>query len=766
MKCPKCQFENPDDVHFCSNCGTQILPPKEKAISQTETLRTPMRELTIGSTFAGRYQIIEELGRGGMGILYKVIDKRIEEKVALKLLRPEIASDKKTIERFQNELKFARKISHRNVCRMYDLSEEEGTQYITMEYISGEDLKSSIKRMEQLTVGKAISIAKQICEGLAEAHRLGVIHRDLKPRNIMIDREGNARIMDFGIARSIGTKGITDAGMMVGTPEYMSPEQVEGAEIDQRTDIYSLGVILYEMLTGGVPFEGDTPLNIAMKLKIETPQEPRKINPQIPEELNGLILKCMDKDREKRYQSGEELFAELRRIEKRIPTTERLFPSRTIPAERKPPLKLKKILVPALVIIAAAVVGGVVWRFIIQPRGAGPKPPPAPPKIEEYFAAANKYWKNKKYPKAIDQFEKILAVEPENLEATLSLATILKEQGKIDEAIPEYEKAMALNRSDARPYLHLGEIHEQKQELERAAFFYKKFLDSTPEGAEFDTVNQKIADLEAQYLPKEEPEEEPKIEPKAVEPSKLVKAPPKPKEPEKEPVKKERERIDVSGELDSGIKALNEGDFDRCIAQMEKVLKIDPENRTAQYHLAEAKKRKSQKLMEQEIGTGLKVAQEAFERGDYKECVKQSERVLELDPKNAEARKYLNTANLSLAPERIGLVVHQYVQSIKNKKLLTFYKNKCSSQLYNSIEKDAKLISSLYDNLKSVASDINIRFEGVNQAEVTFSHMMTGVSKADGRRQVLFDGTLKWNMEKQGENWKIMDISSQSSRKK
>ncbi|NIM91850.1 MAG: protein kinase [Candidatus Aminicenantes bacterium] len=771
MKCPKCEFENPDDVHFCGNCGDQIIPSKEKDFSQTETLRTPMRELIIGSTFAGRYQIIEELGRGGMGILYKVIDKKIEEKVALKLLRPEIASDKKTIERFRNELKFARKISHRNVCRMYDLSEEEGTQYITMEYISGEDLKSSIRRMEQLTIGKAISIAKQVCEGLAEAHRLGVIHRDLKPRNIMIDREGNARIMDFGIARSMGTEGITDAGVMIGTPEYMSPEQVEGKDIDHRTDVYSLGVILYEMLTGVVPFEGDTPLNIAMKIKTEIPEEPRKLNAQIPEELNNVILKCMEKDREKRYQSVEELFAELRRIEKRIPTTERLFPGRGIPAEKRAPSKSKKVLVPALVVVAVVIAGLAIWRFIIQPRATEPKPPPAPPRVEDYFEAGHKYWEKKKYSKAIDQFEKILALEPENLEATISLATILKEQGKIEKAIPEYEKAIALSSSDPRPYLHLGEIHEKEQELEKAVSFYRKFLDAAPEEAEFAAVEQKIADLEAKYLPEEE--EEPQVE-REIIPAEKPEPPPEPvkrepvkKEPvEKEPVIKEPAKVDVSADLEAGIKAFNQGDFDRCITQMEKVLNIEPGNTTAQYHLDEAKKKQRQKLIEQEIQASLKVIQEAFERGEYRECMERARRVLELDPKNAQAKKYLNQASLNLAPEQIGMIVHQYVQSINNQKLLTFYKNTCSPKLYQQIKKDAELLSKLYDKHQSLASDINVRFEGMTRAEVTFSHMMAGVSKAEGRKQVLFEGTLKWMMEKQGESWKIIEISSYPHKKK
>ena len=369
MKCPKCNSDNPDTKQFCADCGTQLTPAEEISLTRTKIVDAPVEEINTGSTFAGRYQIIEELGKGGMGKVYKALDQKINEKIALKLIKPEIASDKKIIERFSNELKIARKIGHRNVGRMYHLSEDEGTHYITMEYVSGEDLKSMIRMSGQLGIGTTINIAKQVCEGLAEAHRLGVVHRDLKPSNIMIDKEGSARIMDFGIARSLKEKGITGSGVMIGTPEYMSPEQVEAKEVDQRSDIYSLGVILYEMVTGRIPFEGDSPLSIAIKHKTEEPIDPRKFNTQLSEELELVILRCLEKDRETRYQSAEEVRSELENIEKGIPTTDKVIPERKPITSKEITVKfsLKKIFIPVVVILALAAAS------ILLFRGRGPQ---------------------------------------------------------------------------------------------------------------------------------------------------------------------------------------------------------------------------------------------------------------------------------------------------------------------------------------------------------------------------------------------------------
>ena len=405
MKCPKCHSANPADSTYCSKCAAPLSSSKVKPISVTKTLEMPTKELSIGSTFAGRYQIIEEIGRGGMGRVYKVLDKDVEEKVALKLLNPEIAADEKIIKRFRNELKFARKITHKNVCRMFDLNEEEGTPYITMEYVPGEDLKSSVRRMGQLTIGKAISVAKQICEGLDEAHRLGVVHRDMKPQNIMIDSEGNAHIMDFGIALSVETKGVTEAGMIIGTPEYMSPEQVEGKQADKRSDVYSVGVIIYEMVTGRVPFEGDTALSVALKHKSEMPRNPKELNDLIPPDLNRLILKCMEKDREKRFQEADELLSELINIEQGMPTQERVIPKR-IPftaREITVQFKMKKIFVPVAVVVALIIAGLVIWQLIPQKQAVPVSFPSDKPSL------AVMYFENLTGDESLDHWKKAIS---------------------------------------------------------------------------------------------------------------------------------------------------------------------------------------------------------------------------------------------------------------------------------------------------------------------------------------------------------------------
>ncbi len=268
-----------------------------------------------------RYEVLSHIGTGGMGMVYKVRDQQTNEIVALKVLKPGMDSDPAMQESLRREVCLARKVTHKNVCRIHEFNRSNGTAFISMEFIEGESLSCRLRRSGRLPAHEALEITRQICDGLREAHAQGIIHRDLKPANIIVDRNGNVRIMDFGIARRVQDESQM-TGTMAGTPAYMAPEQVSLKHVDARTDIYAVGLLLYEMFTGSPAFAGDNPIAVAVKQLRERPTPPREIVPELAAHMEAIILKCLEKDPDKRPQSVDELELALKKQAETKPSAE------------------------------------------------------------------------------------------------------------------------------------------------------------------------------------------------------------------------------------------------------------------------------------------------------------------------------------------------------------------------------------------------------------------------------------------------------------
>jgi len=273
--------------------------------------------LAVGQTFAGRYDIKSMLGMGGMGVVYRALDRELGEPVAIKTLKSDaMAADPALLQRFKDEIRLARKITHRNVVRTHDLGEVDGMYYITMEFAEGQSLKHLIQSRGSVPVNVTLTVGKQLCRALEAAHEQGVIHRDIKPQNLIVEPSGTLKVMDFGIARlATRTEGVTQAGMAIGTPEYMAPEQLLGENVDFRADLYAAGCVLFECLCGRPPFQADSPITLVAKQLEETPPSPSSLNAEVPEALSQLILRTLSKDANLRPQSAAELHDLLDAIE-------------------------------------------------------------------------------------------------------------------------------------------------------------------------------------------------------------------------------------------------------------------------------------------------------------------------------------------------------------------------------------------------------------------------------------------------------------------
>ncbi len=340
--------------------------------------------LTPGAPLGPRYRIEALLGEGGMGAVYKAYDKDLDRTVALKLVRPELTVDPGAMQRFKQELLLASKISHKNILRIHDLGDVNGMKFISMAYVEGEDLHQVLKKGGKLAVDRAVRIARQLAAALEAAHNEGVVHRDLKPQNILIDKADSAYVSDFGLAKSLesDSAGMTRTGQVLGTPRYMSPEQVEAKPADHRSDLYSLGLIFYEMVTGVVPFAGDSAMQVMFQRLKEKPKNPKQLNPELPDYMARLIMKCLEKNPAQRYQSAGEVLADLEA--ERAPSLSFTRSVQiTVPVVPSRPWLIAMGSVLALAALVFAI-PGVRHRVFRPPAATGENAPPQAP--QKYLA--------------------------------------------------------------------------------------------------------------------------------------------------------------------------------------------------------------------------------------------------------------------------------------------------------------------------------------------------------------------------------------------
>src|SRR6266542_4143692 len=296
----------------------------------------------LNTLFDGRYRIVRKLGTGGMANVYLAEDEVLGRRVAIKILNDRHAGDDQFVARFRREAKNAASLSHPNIVSIYDRGEAEGTYYIAMEYLDGRSLKELIVARGPAPIQLAVDYARQILAAIRFAHRHGIVHRDIKPHNVLVDGEGRLKVTDFGIARA-GVSQMTEAGSIIGTAQYLSPEQAKGAPVDQTSDLYSVGVVLYELLTGVVPFSGDTPVEIAMKHLSSVPEPPSAKRAEIPRDLDLVVLRALAKDPGDRYQSAEEMDADLARVARGVSVSPATEEAATAIISRPPPTAVTEI---------------------------------------------------------------------------------------------------------------------------------------------------------------------------------------------------------------------------------------------------------------------------------------------------------------------------------------------------------------------------------------------------------------------------------------
>ncbi len=539
--CPACKTSNPDGVDTCERCsshfglGTPFPDPQDNLPTVAAAFKPPVTGgatadftaagsaaaarqafstgLSPGDVISDRYEIIAHIGDGGMGSVYKAMDRELERVVALKTIRPDLASNAAILRRFKQEILLARKVSHQNVIRTYDLGVSGALRFLTMEFFEGEDLCAYLEQRKGLPASEAVGVVRQIGEGLRAAHEEGVIHRDLKPQNIIIDAQGQIRILDFGLARGLEVPGATQTGLAVGTPDYMAPEQARGEQASVRSDLYAVGLIFYELLIGESPFQGETAMARLVQRTFQRPPSPKSIKEEIPQHLDNIVMRCLEIDPEQRYESADALLADLRNWEEpQAPTAPPATEAFITPSTSAKPSWNKKLI--GLAAMMVVLCGILIDYLYTHPKGtASPHFTANPEAIDLVADGRDKLLKYRQDPqqvkaalgffkqaatkdpkfarawagiadaslamyrldhnstwtgKALDAAVEAKRLDVQIPETHLALGSVYTQTGNFPEAIKEIQEALSINKKSDDGYVRLGRAYLASKNVDAA----------------------------------------------------------------------------------------------------------------------------------------------------------------------------------------------------------------------------------------------------------------------------------------------------------